>query len=89
LLKTAKAAVIPYGRNGGPNIRPSSGGSGGRGFHATGSNQTNQFSGSINSRTGAEASNFQTTTNISVIVEVAAADLTMAGMYRNLLRLLL
>jgi hypothetical protein len=39
LLKTAKTdavlAVIPNGRNRGPNIRPSSGGRGGRGFHAT------------------------------------------------------
>jgi hypothetical protein len=47
LLKTAKAdavlAAIPNGSNGGPSIRPSSGGRGSRGFHRTGSNQTNRF----------------------------------------------
>lgn len=49
LLKTANAdavlAAIPNGRNGEPNICPSSGGRGGRGFHATGNNQANRFNG--------------------------------------------
>jgi hypothetical protein len=65
LLKTAKAdavlAAIPNGRNGGPSIRPSSGGRGGRGFHGTGSNQTNRFTGGQhqNGRGGFQFSNHQ------------------------------
>jgi hypothetical protein len=42
-----------------------------------------------NSRAGVEASNFLTTTNLSSIVEVAAADSTMAGMDRKFFRLFL
>ncbi|EFX64711.1 hypothetical protein DAPPUDRAFT_117938 [Daphnia pulex] len=65
LLKTAKAdavlAAIPNGRNGGPSIRPSSGGRGSRGFHGTGSNQTNRFTGGQhqNGRGGFQFSNHQ------------------------------
>ncbi|KAI9555929.1 hypothetical protein GHT06_018466 [Daphnia sinensis] len=50
LLKTAKAdavlAAIPNGRSGGPSNRPSSGGRGGRGYHATGNIQVSRFNGS-------------------------------------------